>query len=304
MNADEGGTLRLLTSYREITDRAIEQSGGRIANTAGDSIVAEFPSAVDALQCALDIQERTAAVNHEIPEERRVSFRMGLHVGEAMVRDGDLFGDGVNIAARMQTLAPPGAVCLSGTAHEFVHRALPLTFENLGPQQVKNIDAPIPAYLVRPSAETRSAPLHPFHRRRETYLARRFNNLLVQAMKEIAAKEGLTVLSSPILSSLSDSPGLDEPALAKRLSLDQRSVRRTVASLLKLGLVLKAASAADKRVKMLRLTPAGLRMHLRFRSVSNATLDRIMAPLSDQERNQLQELLARVIAANQVTSGS
>jgi class 3 adenylate cyclase len=144
MNADEGGTLRLLTAHREVTDREIEQSGGRIANTAGDSILAEFPSAVDALQCALDIQERIAAVNREIPEERRVSFRIGLHVGEAMVRDGDLFGDGVNIAARMQALAPPGAVCMSGAAYEFVHRALPMPYESLGPQQVKNIDTPIP----------------------------------------------------------------------------------------------------------------------------------------------------------------
>src|SRR4028119_691106 len=126
MSADEAGTLSLLTSHREMTDRLIAHHGGRIANTAGDSILAEFPSAVDALQCALGIQERIAAVHGEIPEERRVSFRIGLHVGEAMVRNGDLFGDGVNIAARMQALAEPGTVCLSGTAHAFVHRALAL----------------------------------------------------------------------------------------------------------------------------------------------------------------------------------
>jgi adenylate cyclase len=304
MNVDEGGTLRLLTAHREITDREIEQCGGRIANTAGDSILAEFPSAVDALQCALDIQERLAAVNHEIPEERRVSFRIGLHVGEAMVRDGDLFGDGVNIAARMQALAPAGAVCLSGAAHEFVHRTLPLTFENLGQQQVKNIETPVPAYLVRQSAETRSAPLHPFHRRRETYLARRFNDLFERAMAEITAEEGLTVLSAPILASISDAPGLNASALAQRLSLDLASVKRTVAKLLDRGLVQRSASAANRRVEVLQLTPAGLEMHQRFRPVVNAMLDRIMAPLSDQERNTLQELLARVIAANQAKAGT
>src|SRR6185503_6721236 len=84
MNVDEAGTLRLLGSHRDVTDRLIAQHGGRIANTAGDSILAEFPSAVDALQCALGIQERIAAVNDEVPEERRVSFRIGLHVGEAL----------------------------------------------------------------------------------------------------------------------------------------------------------------------------------------------------------------------------
>src|SRR4030095_9758250 len=100
MNEDEAGTLRLLGSHREIADRLIAQHGGRIANTAGDSILAESRSAVDALQCARGIQERIAAVNDEVPEERRVSFRIGVHVGEAMVRSGDLFRDAVNIAAR------------------------------------------------------------------------------------------------------------------------------------------------------------------------------------------------------------
>jgi class 3 adenylate cyclase/DNA-binding MarR family transcriptional regulator len=299
MNADEGGTLRLLTAHREITDREIEQHGGRIANTAGDSILAEFPSAVDALQCALNIQERIASVNSEIPEERRVSFRIGLHVGEAMVRDGDLFGDGVNIAARMQALAAPGTVCLSGAAHEFVHRALPLRFESLGPQQVKNIDTAIPAYLARPSAENKSRPLHPFHRRRETYLARRFNDLFVRAMEEITGREGLIVLCAPILASISDAPGLDEAGLAKRLNSDRASVRRAVAKLVARGLVIKSANATSGRVQVLHLTPAGAEMHQRFRPLVNAMLDRIMSPLSDQERDLLQELLARVIAANQ-----
>ena len=109
MNTDERGTLRLLTSHREITDSEIARQGGRIANTAGDSILAEFPSAVDAVQCAIVIQERVAAVNEAVPAERRVIFRIGVHVGEAMVRDGDLFGDGVNITARLEALAHPGS---------------------------------------------------------------------------------------------------------------------------------------------------------------------------------------------------
>jgi class 3 adenylate cyclase len=99
MAADERATLRLLTAYREMTDREIVQHSGRIANTAGDSILAEFPSAADAVQCALAIQEHIAEMNDTVPEERRIMFRIGVNVGEAMVRNGDLFGDGVNVAA-------------------------------------------------------------------------------------------------------------------------------------------------------------------------------------------------------------
>ena len=154
MNSDESGTLRLLGSHREVADRLIAQHGGRIANTAGDSILAEFPSAVDALQCALGIQERIGAVNDEVPEERRVSFRIGVHVGEAMVRSGDLFGDAVNVAARMQGLAPPGSVCLSGAAYEYVRTALPLDFEDIGAQQrqeSRGADPRLPGASVRRS---------------------------------------------------------------------------------------------------------------------------------------------------------
>ena len=126
MNVDETGTLALLDSCREIMDRHITQHGGRTANTAGDSILAEFPSVVDAVQCAVGIQERIAAANEETPKERRLTFRIGVHVGEVMVRDGDMFGDGVNIAARMEKLAQPGLVCLSGMAYDYVSRVVPL----------------------------------------------------------------------------------------------------------------------------------------------------------------------------------
>ena len=113
MNQDEAATLRLLTSGREITDRLIGQHRGRIANTAGDSILAEFPTATDALRCALAIQNRLAAMNEDGGDGRKLTFRIGIHVGEVAVRDGDLFGDGVNIAARLQPWPGPGAsACL------------------------------------------------------------------------------------------------------------------------------------------------------------------------------------------------
>src|SRR5215204_1895945 len=102
MNQDEVGTLRTLTAHREIMDGLIADHGGRIANTAGDSVLAEFLSVVDAVQCAVAIQERLTQTNAEVPEDRALQLRIGVHVGDVMVRGGDLLGDGVNVAARVQ----------------------------------------------------------------------------------------------------------------------------------------------------------------------------------------------------------
>jgi adenylate cyclase len=148
MGADEVGTLKGLTERRAILDRIIGDHRGRIANTAGDSVLAEFGSAVDAVQCAVEAQTALAEENTGVPSDKRISFRIGIHIGDVMVRAGDLFGDGVNIAARLQTLAKPGGVCISGTTYDQVRKVLPMTFTDLGVQQVKNIEEPVRAYVV------------------------------------------------------------------------------------------------------------------------------------------------------------
>jgi adenylate cyclase len=157
MGADEVGTLKGLTERRAILDRLIGEHGGRIANTAGDSVLAEFGSAVDAVQCAVDAQKALAETNSGIAADRRISFRIGIHVGDVMVRGGDLFGDGVNIAARLQSIAEPGGVCVSSTTYEQVRKVLPITFADLGAQHVKNIQEPIRAYQVGAPSKTREA---------------------------------------------------------------------------------------------------------------------------------------------------
>src|SRR6516162_10936969 len=157
MGADEVGTLKGLTERRAILDRLIGEHRGRIANTAGDSVLAEFGSAVDAVQCAVDAQAALAQANSGLAPDRRVSFRIGVHIGDVMVRAGDLFGEGVNIAARLQTLAPPGAVCISGATYDQVRKVLPVTFTDLGSQQLKNIQEAIRAYQVGAPSETREA---------------------------------------------------------------------------------------------------------------------------------------------------
>jgi len=155
MGADEVGTLKGLTERRAILDKLIGDHGGRIANTAGDSVLAEFGSAVDAIECAVEAQTAFAEANSSVAPDRRINFRIGVHIGEVMVRAGDLFGDGVNIAARLQSIAKPGSVCISGATYDQVRKVLPVTFVDLGIQQVKNIQEPIRAYQVGAPSETR-----------------------------------------------------------------------------------------------------------------------------------------------------
>jgi adenylate cyclase len=157
MGADEVGTLQGLTERRAILDRIIGEHRGRIANTAGDSVLAEFGSAVDAVQCAVEAQTALAEANTGVPSDKRINFRVGVHIGDVMVRAGDLFGDGVNIAARLQAIANPGAVCISGATYDQVRKVLPMTFVDLGVQQVKNIQEPIRAYQAGAPSETREA---------------------------------------------------------------------------------------------------------------------------------------------------
>jgi len=156
MGRDEVATLRDLTERRQILDRLIASHRGRIANTAGDSVLAEFASAVDAVQCAVEAQAAWAEANDRVPPDRRVKFRIGVHVGDVMVRAGDLFGDGVNIAARLQSSAAADGICISSAAHEQVRKILPLTFVDQGMQRLKNIE-PIRAYAVSVAAEPSQA---------------------------------------------------------------------------------------------------------------------------------------------------
>jgi adenylate cyclase len=143
MGIDEEGTLATLSNFRLVTDRLIAHHSGRICGTAGDSILAAFGSALAAVQCAIDIQNELAASNDALEEDRRMRFRIGVNVGDVMVKEGDIFGDGVNIAARLEGLAKPGGICISRGIHDHVAKKLPYDFEDLGEQSVKNIAQPI-----------------------------------------------------------------------------------------------------------------------------------------------------------------
>jgi class 3 adenylate cyclase len=145
---DEEETLRRLASYRSVMDDFIARASGRIFNTAGDAVLAEFPSAVEAVRCAIDIQESLRTRNMAYPASRQMNFRIGITVGDVVERDGDLLGDGVNIAARLEGLAPVGGICVSRTVHEQVANKLSVQFADIGEQQVKNIPTPVHAFRI------------------------------------------------------------------------------------------------------------------------------------------------------------
>ena len=147
MEADEAGTLETLRRYRTAMAGLVERHDGRIVNTWGDAVIAEFASVVEAVQCAVEIQQEISNQDSDLPHADRMRFRIGINLGDVMVDGSDIYGDGVNIAARLQELAEPGGVVVSAPVYDQVHNKLSLGFDCLGQQQMKNV-APVISYRV------------------------------------------------------------------------------------------------------------------------------------------------------------
>ena len=153
MGGDEVGTLRALRTHRsELIDPTIASRRGRIVKTTGDGLLAEFPSAVEAVACAITIQRGLASRNTSTTEEKRLTFRIGINIGDIIIEANDIFGDGVNVAARLETLCEPGGVCISRAVRDQVRDKMPVAFDDLGEQQVKNIARPVRAFGLGPNA--------------------------------------------------------------------------------------------------------------------------------------------------------
>src|SRR5215831_7480050 len=163
IGADESDTLQALKAIRsELIDPTLAAHNGRLVKTTGDGLLAEFSSVVDALRCATEVQVGMAERNATIAKDRRVEYRLGIHQGDIVVEDGDIFGDGVNIAARLEGLAEPSGICVSARVQEDAAGKLDLAFRDLGEQQLKNIARPVRAYAIgvsplRPSLADKSA---------------------------------------------------------------------------------------------------------------------------------------------------
>jgi len=153
MGADEEGThARLQAHLRELVDPKIEEHRGRIVKNTGDGFLAEFPSVVDAVRCAVEVQRGMGDREPDVPEDRQIRFRIGVNLGDVIVEEHDIFGDGVNVAARLEGLAQPGGICISRMVRDNVRDKLDYTFEDLGEQRVKNIARPMRVYAMRPEA--------------------------------------------------------------------------------------------------------------------------------------------------------
>lgn len=148
MGADEHGTLRRLKECRELIQAFIERHHGRVVSWSGDAVLADFSSVVESVQCAVEIQRELKAQNDTVPETQRMNFRIGINLGDVMIDEHDIFGEGVNIAARLQALATPGGILISGSVHDQVKNKLALGFNFMGHQQVKNINDQVPVFVV------------------------------------------------------------------------------------------------------------------------------------------------------------
>ena len=165
MGADEAGThARLKALRQDLIDPKIAEHRGRVVKRTGDGALVEFASAVDAVRCAVAIQQVMAARNRDTAEVQRIEFRVGINLGDVIVEDGDIFGDGVNVAARLEALAQPGGVCISDVVHQMVRGRVDLAFDDLGEQRVKNIALPVRAWHwtnnARPPASSAGEPRH------------------------------------------------------------------------------------------------------------------------------------------------
>jgi class 3 adenylate cyclase len=175
MGDDEEATIRTLTAYRDVMTRLVEQHRGRIADAPGDNMLAEFASAVEAVQCAVAVQREIASRNTTLPPHRQMVFRIGINLGDVVVEEERLYGDGVNIAARLEGLAEGGGICISGTVYDQVETKVALGYTAMGEQTVKNITRPVRVYRVLIDAEAASArqqqaPTRAPHRRRQVGL--------------------------------------------------------------------------------------------------------------------------------------
>ena len=156
MGADEEATLRALTEYRAAMAACIQNRAGRVVGTAGDALLAEFASVADAVTCAAEIQQDLGRRNADQPEARRLEFRIGIHLDDVIVADDDIYGDGVNIAARLQEMGEPGGICVSGTVHDSVRNKLSFDYEAAGEQSFKNIAEPVRAFHLREGARAQT----------------------------------------------------------------------------------------------------------------------------------------------------
>ena len=224
MGADEEGTHeRFKAHLRELLDPKIREHRGRIIKTTGDGVLAEFASVVDAVRCAGEIQRAMADRDLDLAEERRLRFRIGVNLGDVIADGDDIYGDGVNIAVRLEALAAPGSICVSGTVRDHIGDRLPYAFDDMGEQSVKNIARPVRVYALRPEAvadlPARSVQFEASRRRPTTFVAMAAAAAAVLVIAVIAWWLWPATRFSPSATVASAPAAIGQPLVAPRLSI-------------------------------------------------------------------------------------
>ena len=230
MGADEEGTLERLKAHRrELIDPKISEHSGRIVKTTGDGLLVEFASVVDAVRCAVEIQRAMADRNADVPEDKRVIFRIGVNLGDVIIDGDDIYGDGVNIAARLESLAEPGGLCVSRAVRNQIRDKLPYQFADMGEQSVKNIARPVRCYamtaaavaMMPPAPEARLGPTRPRLGRTRTIVA---GCIMVAVTVGMAAWWAIPHRNSPTLSAEAPAAGPPGRAVSASAPVPRRSI--------------------------------------------------------------------------------
>jgi len=303
MGEDELATVQTLTSYKETMVELIGHHRGRVVDSTGDNLLAEFASVVDAVQCAVDVQQVLKAKNERLPEGRRMRFRIGINLGDVIEEDGRIYGDGVNIAARVETLADGGGICISGTVYDQVENKLDLEYEFLGEQKVKNISKPVRTYRIEsgPSPSERESTGEFEFLKRPSIAVLPFVNMSGDSEQEYFS-DGLT---EDLITDLSKVSGLFVIARNSAFTYKNKFIKvEEVGRELGVRYVLEGSvrkSAARVRINA-QLVDAGTGWHLwaeRYDrnlddifalqdEVTRKIIDALQVRLSDREQEQLQ----------------
>jgi class 3 adenylate cyclase len=288
MGENEEATVRTLRAHRAVFDALLKQHHGRVFNTAGDAILAEFPSAVEAVRCATEIQSALQTRNEHLPLEQKMLFRMGINVGDVVIQDGDLLGDGVNVAARIQTVAEPGGICISGSVYDQIQNKLSLQFRPLGDQKFKNIGQPIRTFTIT-HGEAGALPAAP----------RRFGRNLARAAVLGAVAVSALAAGGFWLYRENEAKRVEQSALAAELSAAKQAAE-------------EARRAADEQSR--RVTQAESKAERERSAVESANRDKELQAKAQSveeaqrrasaERKQLDEEKRRLEAEKQASAAT
>ncbi len=302
MAADEEGTMRILAAHRAMIDGIIELQQGRIVNTAGDSVIAEFESPVQAVRCAVEIQDALRTRNDSLPQDKRLVFRIGVNLGDVMVKGDDLLGDGINIAARLESIADPGGICMSSSVYDQIAGKLDLSFVDVGHKSLKNIDRPVRVYRINRdgrSGTIRARGLSPAARwltglAAMALLAIGAWHFVLDPMQEAAQRAEIAAAAKAV----EESRMRSETAERERVEAEQQRARTNAA----LTQQLAAAEAAQRRADAQSSAAAEAKRALEVeraaeeRARAEADLARLRAEAQDEKRKAAAELAAATAA--------